>query len=234
MFYELSNLSESACISIQNALEDKIVVAYNNNIETAKTIAGVDLAYWREDKEYAVCCIVILNIETLDVIEEVHTFGVVELPYIPGCLAFRELPLVLGAVKNIKTPVDIYMFDGNGILHPRKMGLAAQASIYLNRPTLGVAKSYYKIDNIQYKMPDDFEGAYTDITRGNEILGRAIRTQQSVKPVFVSVGNWMDINQATDLVLKTTGRESHIPIPTRLADLETHKLRSLYQTQLKK
>lgn len=234
MFYEPSDLSESACISIQNALKNKIVVAYNNNIETAKTIAGVDLAYWQEEKEYAVCCIVILNIETLDVIEEVHTFGVVELPYISGCLAFRELPLVLGAVKNIKTPVDIYMFDGNGILHPRKMGLAAHASIYLNRPTLGVAKSYYKIDNIQYKMPDDFEGAYTDITRGNEILGRAIRTQQSVKPVFVSVGNWMDINQATDLVLKTTGRESHIPIPTRLADLETHKLRSLYQTQLKK
>lgn len=112
------------------------------------------MAYWTEETvEYAVCCIVILEQGTMKVLESKYTFGKVEVPYIPDCLAFRELPLILETVRKLEIQPDLYMFDGNGYLHPRHMGIATHASFYLNKPTIGVAKSYYKIENARYQEP---------------------------------------------------------------------------------
>lgn len=118
---------------------------------------------------------------------------------------------------------DIFIFDGNGYLHPRHMGIAAHASFYLNKPTIGIAKTYFRIDKkTDFVMPENEAGCFTDIIIDNEGYGRALRTHSGVKPVFVSVGNHVSLDTACKLALKLTDKESHIPLPTRLADLETH------------
>lgn len=218
-------LTEDACIKLQESLAGGIALQNNSYADEINTVAGVDLAYWNDEGEKAVCCIVVIDHKRKTVLEKVHASGPITFPYIPGCLGFRELPLVLEAVRKLTVQPDVYMFDGNGILHPRRMGLAAHASFYLDRPTLGVAKSYYKIGETDFVMPANEAGSFTNIIIGNETRGRAVRTHRDVKPVFVSAGNYMDLETATSLVLSMVQPDSHIPTPTRYADLETHLMR---------
>lgn len=220
---EFNKLSEEDCIEIQHRLSSQVVQHNMVEMETLKTVAGVDIAYWSGDRtEQAVCCIIVIDCKTRQIMEKQHTAGVVEFPYIPGCLAFRELPLVIETAAKLWQKPDLYLFDGNGILHPRGMGLATHASFYLEAPTFGIAKKYFCVDGAQFLMPEDQAGSYSDITKDGKILGRAIRTHTHVKPVFASVGNRIDLDTVTRLALMFTDRESHIPIPTRYADLETH------------
>ena len=189
-----------------------------------RLVAGVDLAYWNsDDAEYAVCCIVIIDAETKEVLEKQHCSGKIEVPYMPGFLAFRELPLILKTVRMLRSDPDLFVFDGNGYLHPRHMGIATHASFSLQKPTVGIAKTYFRVDQkTDYTEPENEAGSYTDIVIDGEVYGRALRTQKDVRPVFVSVGNFISLDTACALAMKLTDRESHIPIPTRLADLETH------------
>lgn len=99
------------------------------------------MAYWTEnDKEYGVACLVVIDRENFQVVEEVSFLDEIRVPYLPGFLAFREFPLILNAVKLLKTKPDLYMFDGNGYLHPRHMGIATHTSFFVGKPTIGVAK----------------------------------------------------------------------------------------------
>ncbi|NFF39105.1 endonuclease V [Clostridium argentinense] len=225
--------NEEQCIDIQEKLSEKIIINSKIQIESISKIAGIDLAYWKKDDyEYAVCCIVVINSVTKEVIENVHSVGKIEFPYIPGCLAFRELPLVLETVEKLQSKPNLYIFDGNGYLYPRHMGIATHAGIYLNKPTIGVAKSYYKVDNTDFIMPGNIEGAYTDIVIHGEIYGRVLRTHKDVKPIFLSVGNHIDLEASTQIIKSLVTKESHIPIPTRLADIETHKMRDVYKSNI--
>lgn len=209
-------------LKIQNALKDKVVCRDRFDISYIRTVGGVDLAYWKEnDKEYAVCCIVIIDVNTHNVIEKQYCSDEITVPYIPGFLSFREFPLIAQTVKLLKNIPDIYMFDGNGYLHPRHMGIATYSSFYLDKPAIGVAKTYYRINDTNYTQPGIYKGSYTDIVINDEIYGRAIRTQNFVKPIFLSVGNYISLHSATALALRLTDNESHIPVPTRLADIET-------------
>ena len=215
--------------AIQNELRKGISLYDSFEVSALKTAAGVDLAYWKNgDVEYAVCCIVVVDIATREVIEKKHFSDRIEVPYIPGFLAFRELPLILKTAKLLETKVDIFVFDGNGYLHPRHMGIATHASFYLDKPTFGVAKSYYRVDKqTDYIEPENEAGSFTDIIIGGEVYGRALRTHRDVRPVFVSVGNHMTLDTVCALALKLTDKDSHIPVPTRLADLETHIQREI-------
>ncbi|MDE7364901.1 MAG: endonuclease V [Ruminococcus sp.] len=215
-------------LEIQNSFRDKIKISDSFQLSEIKTVAGVDLAYWnRNNEEYAVCCIVVTDYATHEIIEKQHYSGKIEVPYIPSFLAFRELPLIMKAVEKLECRPDIYMFDGNGYLHPRHMGIATHASFYLNTATIGVAKTYFRVNNADYIEPDSVAGSFTDIVIENEVYGRVLRTHDNVKPVFLSVGNYISLDTATKITLALTGKESHIPIPTRLADLETHEQRRL-------
>lgn len=217
-------VDEAEYAVIQNELTKDISLCDSFEISALKTVAGVDLAYWKNDGgEYAVCCIVVIDFATHKVMEKKHFSGRIEVPYMPGFLAFRELPLVLKTVELLETNPDIFVFDGNGYLHPRHMGIATHASFYLGKPTFGVAKSYFRVDKqTDYVEPENEAGSYTDIVIGDEVYGRALRTHKNVRPVFVSVGNQISLETACDLALKLTDKDSHIPVPTRLADLETH------------
>lgn len=220
---------QSRFLTIQNELKNKIVCKDTFDANSVRTVAGVDLAYWKDENnnEQAVCCIVVIDMLTHDIIEKKHFSGRIEVPYMPGFLAFRELPLVLGTSELLDNKPDIYVFDGNGYLHPRHMGIASHASFYLNAPTIGVAKTYFRVDKkTDYTEPDSAAGSYTDIVIGSEVYGRTLRTHEGVKPVFVSVGNGISLDTATTMVMSLVGKESHIPLPTRLADLETHIMRN--------
>lgn len=216
-------------IEKQNSMRKQINFHNYVSLPSIKYIAGVDLAYWKnENIEFAVCCIVVIDFKTHDVIEKVEYMDEIGFPYIPGCLAFREIPLFIEANKKLKNIPDIYFFDGNGYLHPRHMGIATHAGILLGKPTIGVAKSYYKIEKVNFDIPDNYDNSSTDIVINNEIYGRVLRTRKNVKPVFISIGNMIDLETATMIVKDLITKESHIPLPTRLADIETHKMRKVY------
>lgn len=216
---------------IQNELASKIKLKNTFDVEEIKTCAGIDLAYWTKNhEEYAACCIVVIDYKTKKVLEKVYSYGKINEPYMPGYLAFRELPLFIKAAQNLKVDPDIFIFDGNGYLHFNHMGIATHASFFINKPTIGVAKSYLKINNTDFEMPEDEIGSFEDITINGEIYGRVLRTRKNTKPVFISCGNNIDIDTSTKILLNLLDKESRIPIPTRLADLETHVVRE----QLKK
>lgn len=226
----MNNFDEKKLIQefskIQGELLPRIKLENNFQIEEIQFIAGVDLAYWDvNNTTYGTCCIVMIDYYTKEVVEKVYSYGEINVPYISGFLAFRELPLVLEAAKKLSNAPDLYMFDGNGYLHYRHMGIATHASFLLNKPTIGVAKSYLKIQGVDFIMPENLIGSYTDIVINNEVYGRTLRTTKNVKPIFVSGGNWIDLDTSTEVVMNCINNESRLPIPVRLADIETHKMR---------
>lgn len=226
---QLKNSVEEKYIDIQCELQKQIDFHNVINAVSIKTVAGVDLAYWNfNGDEYATCCIVVLNYVTKEVVEKKYVVEKVSVPYIPGCLAFREIPIFLKAYEKVDTDVDILFFDGNGYLHPRHMGLATHAGILINKPTIGIAKSYLKIKDVEFLMPDIKQFAYTDIRIEGEIYGRVLRTHSGVKPVFLSIGNKIDLESAMQVTIALVTKDSHIPLPTRLADIMTHEIRKKY------
>ncbi|MEK4844808.1 endonuclease V [Bacillus sp. FSL W8-0183] len=211
----------------QKALLPKVKLENNFRLENIRFIAGVDVSYFETNgKSKGVCCIVVYDLTEKQVIEKVNSYGEIKVPYISGFLAFRELPLIKDAAKKLTKQVDIYMFDGNGYLHDRHMGIATQASFFLKKPTIGVAKSYLKIKGIDFTLPQNKENAYTDIIIDDEIYGRVLRTRINVKPIFISCGNWIDLDTTTKIVMKLIDKNSRLPIPVRYADIETRIIRN--------
>ena len=211
----------------QEYFQDKICQKAINCSEL-RYIAGVDVAYTRiGNQEYGCCSIVTIDYKSSELIYHADHIGIVNVPYHPGYLSYRELPVILETVKKLEIIPDVYVFDGNGILHPKKMGIATHASFYLNKPCIGVAKNFFHSDEIiSYDMPDNYVGASTNIVNINgEILGITLRTKINCKPVFVSVGNYISLEDSTTVIMNCINNESRIPIPTRLADIETHKIR---------
>lgn len=226
---QTKNSIEEKYIEMQYRLQKQI--DFQNVINTAliKKVAGVDLAYWNKNgEEYATCCIVVLDYATKEVIEKKYVVENVTVPYIPGCLAVREIPVFIKAYEKVDTDVDILFFDGNGYLHPRHMGLATHAGILINKPTIGIAKSYLKINDTEFRMPDIKQFSYTDIIINDEIYGRVLRTRSGVKPIFLSIGNKMDLDIAMQITTTLVTKDSRIPLPTRLADIMTHEIRKKY------
>lgn len=226
---QIKNSIEEEYIEMQYRLQKQIDFQNAINTLLIQKVAGVDISYWNKNNtEYAACCIVVLNYVTKEVVEKKYVVEKVEVPYIPGCLAFREIPIFLKTYEKVDTDVDILFFDGNGYLHPRHMGLATHAGIIINKPTVGIAKSYLKINNTEFCMPDIKKFAYTDIIIDNEIYGRVLRTHSGVKPIFLSIGNKIDLDTAMQVTNTLVTKDSHIPLPTRLADIMTHEIRKKY------
>ena len=221
---------EEFYIEEQRKLATRIDLKNHVDLSCLNYVAGVDLAYWKEDDiEYAVCCIVVIDYHTKEIVEQKYCSGKIEVPYIPGCLAFREIDLVLETVRLLEHSVELYVFDGNGYLHPRHMGLATHAGILLGVPTIGVAKSYYKVENVDYIEPENQVFAYEDLVIGDEVYGRVLRTHENVRPIFLSVGNKIDLETAMEVTKAFVTKESHIPMPTRCADIMTHEMRKKCQ-----
>ncbi|WP_280316103.1 endonuclease V [Nocardia abscessus] len=176
-----------------------------------RTVAGLDSAY--DDTGAVAAAVVVLAADTLQPVTSVVAHGVADFPYVPGLLAFRELPATLAALEKLGSAPDLLVCDGQGLAHPRRFGLACHLGLLTGVPTVGVAKTVWG----DYAEPGPERGASTDITIGGAVVGRALRTRTGVKPVFVSVGHRIDLATACAQVLALTPRY-RIPETTRHAD----------------
>ncbi len=156
----------------------------------------------------------VLDAASLDVVEEVTVVGGAAFPYVPGLLAFRELPSVLAALEKLRSTPDLLVCDGYGVAHPRRAGLAVHLGVLTGVPCFGVAKSPFLYD-CQESGPE--RGDTRPLLDGDEVVGRAVRTRSGVKPVFVSVGGGIGLDNACAHTLRLTPRY-RLPETTRRAD----------------
>ncbi len=202
----------------QNELREKIVLKELN--KPIRYIAGCDSAFFNEETITSV--FVIFTFPDLEEIEVVEHTSKVTLPYVPGFLAFREIPNLLCAYKKIKNKPDLIMVDGHGIMHSRRMGIAAHLGVVLTTPTIGVAKN--KLIGI-YEVPSETKGAYSPVYDKSEMIGYALRSKDNVKPIFVSPGHLCDMKTALTITMETL-RKHKLPETTRIADIYSKKLKS--------
>jgi len=174
-------------------------------------IAGADVSFSATSAKGVV---VVMTYPSLRIIEEIKKELPLEFPYIPTLLTFREGPVLLECFLSLREKVDLIMFDGQGIAHPRGMGLATHLGILLSTPAIGCAKSRLTGN---YKEPGIKKGSYSYIKdRSGRIIGAALRTRDKVKPVFVSPGYRINLRDSIDIVLRCTGK-FRIPEPLRYA-----------------
>jgi deoxyribonuclease V len=146
--------------------------------------------------------------------------GAVRFPYVPGLLAFREVPLLLEALERLDRRPELLVCDGYGIAHPRRFGLACHLGVLLDLPSFGVAKNEFIG---AYAEPGPRRGEWSPISEGAEVLGRAVRTQTEVNPVYVSVGHRIGLTDATDLTVALS-TNFRVPEPTRQADIVSRQV----------
>jgi deoxyribonuclease V len=176
-------------------------------------VAGVDVAY-AEDAGIVAGAAVVLDAATLGVVDSACAVRPIEFPYVPGLLAFREIPALLDALGRLTAPPDAIVCDGYGFAHPRRFGLACHLGVLLDTPALGVAKTAFIGE---YAPPGPQRGEWSALMDGGETVGRVLRTRHGAKPVFVSTGHRIDLDAATTLVLALTAG-FRLPETTRQAD----------------
>ncbi len=189
-------------------------VSRSSEITTPHFIAGVDIS-GQKAQGVATGAVVVLQYPELRLVETKVTQGRLDFSYIPGLLSFREAPLTLAACERLSVTPDLILVDGQGVAHPRRMGLASHLGLFLNTPTIGCAKSLLCGS---HEEPGEKPGSYAEIVDGGEIIGAALRTRPGTKPVYVSIGHKVDLQAAIYWVLECC-RGYRLPEPTRLAHL---------------
>ena len=185
-----------------------------------KLIAGIDCAFSKDKERIGAICVV-LEYSTLEIIETVHTTAPVTFPYISGLLSFREAPVCIQTVKKLKNTPDIFLIDGQGIAHPRRLGLATHLGLFLDKPTIGCAKSRL---TGTFEEPPNNKGDYSLLKDKNETIGAVVRTRENVKPMFISPGHKCTLEDAISITLTCTPKY-RLPEPTRLAHQLITKLK---------
>lgn len=183
-------------------------------------IAGADISFERfSDIVYA--GFVVLEMKTLAVVARATVVTEARFPYIPGLLSFREAPPLLEAWQQLDVEPDVVMFDGQGIAHPRRLGIAAHMGLIIDRPAIGCAKT---ILVGRYSDLGEEAGSTAPLIDRGEPVGVALRTKRKVNPVFISIGHRIDLDSAIALTLRTV-KGYRIPEPTRQAHLLMNELR---------
>ena len=228
------NLSYSQAADLQKRLACK--VQFMPIKKPPKLTAGLDCAFSKNGQRI-IAAAVVLKLPDFELIETVSATRKTTFPYIPGLLSFREAPVCIAAVEKLKSEPDVFIIDGQGIAHPRRLGLAAHLGLFFDKPTIGCAKSRL---TGQFEEPSLQKGEYSllkakkAIKRDTqyaihntqyEIIGAVVRTRSNVKPVFVSVGNKCLLKDAIKIILACTTKY-RLPEPTRLAHQLVSKLSS--------
>jgi deoxyribonuclease V len=165
----------------------------------------------REDVARA--AVVVLTYPDLRPVEQAVYEGTVMFPYVPGLLAFREAPAVLAAIAKLKQQPDVFILDGQGRAHPRRFGIACHVGLWLDKPTIGCAKS--RLFG-RHDEPGQAPGDFTPLRAGRDMIGAVLRTKPRTNPLYISVGHKIDLDSAVHFVLNCT-RGYRLPEPTRLA-----------------
>ena len=210
-------VSHAQAVGVQEALRPQLVVAALPS--APRRVAGADVAYSRRThRVYA--AVVVVELPSLETVETVGVVRTATFPYVPGLLSFREAPPLLDAFEQLAQAPDLVVFDGQGLAHPRRFGLACHVGLLLDVPSVGCAKT--RLAGEHDPVPDR-RWASTPLRMKGETVGAAIRTREGVKPVFVSPGHRSDVRSAVALLPAVTGRW-RLPEPQRRAHQATAAL----------
>jgi deoxyribonuclease V len=204
------DLSAREAMALQAQLADRVVVQTTFCPTSVRTVAGVDVGF---HGDVARAAVVVLGVPGLEPLDGVVADLPVVFPYVPGLLAFREGPVVLRALEQLKTWPDLWIFDAHGIAHQRRLGLAAHLGLLLDAPSIGCAKSRLAG---QCDDPPDTPGAWAPLQDNGQTIGAALRTGKGFRPVYVSIGHRVDLLTAIDWVLRCT-HGHRLPETTRWA-----------------
>jgi deoxyribonuclease V len=185
-----------------------------SEITEPRLIAGVDISVSR-GQSMATGAVVVMDYPALELVEIKTVKGKLDFPYIPGLLSFRESPLALAAFEKLAATPDLILVDGQGLAHPRRLGLASHLGLLLDTSTIGCAKSRLCGS---YEEPDVTPGSYTDLVDSGEVIGAVLRTKTAISPLYVSIGHKVDLEASIRWVLACC-RGYRIPKPLRLAHL---------------
>jgi deoxyribonuclease V len=181
-----------------------------------RLVAGVDVGFPRSlhpAGEIARAAVAVLSYPELEPVEVARAEVPVTFPYVPGLLSFREAPAILAAYERLRTTPDLLIFDGQGIAHRRRFGIACHVGLWLDRPALGSAKSIL----VGHHLPlGQAPGSAADLVDRREVVGAAVRTRAGVAPVYVSIGHRIDLATAVRFELGCC-RRYRLPEPQRRA-----------------
>lgn len=207
-------------IALQKKLSPRIIEAPPLDLSSVRLVAGVDVSSTKESP-LLTAGVIVWDRDTGAIHEAVSAQMEAPFPYVPGLLSFRELPAVLQALRELSSIPDLILVDGHGRAHPRRLGIASHLGLFLDIPTVGVAKSLLCGEHAE--LPEA-RGSRAAILHRGEIVGMALRTKDAVSPVFVGVGNRIDLASAVEAVLACV-RVHRLPEPTRLAHLHVNAVR---------
>ncbi|CAN5556932.1 deoxyribonuclease V [soil metagenome] len=213
------DLTPAEARELQGELASRVSVGPSLDLEDIRYVAGADVS---TEDESAYATVVVLDFPGLSVVEVQGFEAPLTFPYVPGLLAFREIPSVVGALEKVESPVDAIVFDAQGLAHPRRMGLASPMGLFIDVPAIGCAKSRLVGE---YEEPAAEKGSTTDLVHRGEVIGKVLRTRMNVSPVYVSVGNGIDLESAVELVLACCPRY-RLPETTRQAHKTANELRT--------
>jgi deoxyribonuclease V len=201
------------------------VIRVNDDPQVINKIAGVDVAYDKHSDQL-IAAVVVLDAQSLAIVDQASAEDEVQFPYIPGLFSFRELPPIAKALAKLQTQPDLIVCDGQGIAHPRRFGLACHVGVLFDVPTIGCGKSSLQGKHEAFGLN---RGESLDIIDGDEVIGRALRTQTGINPLYVSIGHRISLGTACEWILKLTP-QYRLPETTRAADGLVNKLLAERQT----
>jgi deoxyribonuclease V len=205
------NLTTSQARDLQNRLA--FDVCRLGNVVEPRFIAGIDVSSPFRARGTGTAAVVVLEYPGLELVEIQTIRGNIDFPYVPGLLTFREAPLILQAFAQLTHAPDLIIVDGQGIAHPRRLGIAAHLGLFFDIPTIGCAKSRLCGTYIE---PASEAGNFTELLDNGESIGAVLRTKNNVKPLFISVGNKISIEDAIFWIMRCC-RGYRLPEPIRFA-----------------
>jgi deoxyribonuclease V len=214
----LWDVSYQEAVEIQKALSAKLV--FTKLPKRIRYVAGTDVSFSKKSKTLW-AGVVVLSYPDLEKVEERSATGAITFPYIPGLLSFREIPAISEAIEQLRCEPDLFFCDGQGIAHPRGLGLASHLGLLIQKPTIGCAKTRLVGDFSEVK---EERGGFTTLSYKGREVGSVVRTRSRVKPLFVSPGYRVTLQDALRMVLSCSGG-FRIPEPLRLAHLLVNGLR---------
>jgi deoxyribonuclease V len=210
------DLTPREAVALQERLRGRVV--REDRIGEVRAVAGVDVGY-EDQGRTARAAVAVLRLPGLELAEHALARVPVRFPYVPGLLSFREAPAVLAAFARLRAVPDLILYDGQGIAHPRRFGIASHIGLVLDRPAIGVAKT--RLIGGHRALPRR-RGAWVPLVDAGEVIGAVLRSRTGVKPLFVSIGHRVSLETAVRWVMACVTRY-RLPETTRCA----HRLASV-------
>lgn len=209
------DVTPKEAIALQLALRDRVERA--DRIGAVNAVAGIDVGF-EDDGHTARAAVAVLEFPGLQLVERAIARVPASFPYVPGLLSFREIPAVLAAFESLRAKPDLILYDGQGIAHPRRIGIASHVGLVLDRPSIGVAKTRL---TGEHRAPLRRRGSWVPLMDADEVIGAVLRTRLGVKPLYVSIGHRVCLETAITWVMACVTRY-RLPETTRWA----HRLAS--------